>query len=51
MPMLQGELIIPQSTRVPQPTFSAAMVSYVDAHYDHKTSAVANVTDSKRLKS
>jgi hypothetical protein len=34
VPMFQGEVIIPQLTRVPQPTFSAAMVAYVEAHYD-----------------
>ncbi len=33
-PMFQGDRIVPQLTRVPQPTFSAAMVAYVECHYD-----------------
>ena len=34
VPIFQGNLIIPQLVRVPQPAFSAALVAYVEAHYD-----------------
>jgi len=33
VPIFQGELIVPQLVRVPQPCFSAAMIAYVEAHY------------------
>jgi len=32
-PIFQGDLIVPQLVRVPQPSFSAALVAYVEAHY------------------
>ena len=34
VPIFQGDLIIPQLVRAPQPAFSAALVAYVEAHYD-----------------
>ena len=34
VPMFQDGLITPQIVRVPQPAFSAALVAYVEAHYD-----------------
>jgi NAD(P)-binding Rossmann-like domain len=34
VPIFQGNLIIPQLVRAPQPAFSAALVAYVEAHYD-----------------
>lgn len=33
-PIFQGNTIVLQLVRVPQPAFSAAMVAYVEAHYD-----------------
>ncbi|WP_296692348.1 FAD/NAD(P)-binding protein [Rhodoferax sp.] len=33
-PIFQGDKIVPQLVRVPLPTFSAAMIAYVEAHYD-----------------
>ena len=32
-PIFQGNLIVPQLVRAPQPSFSAALVAYVEAHY------------------
>ena len=32
-PMFQGDRIVPQLVRLPQPAFSAALVAYVEAHY------------------
>lgn len=32
-PIFQGDLIVPQLVRVPQPCFSAALIAYVEAHY------------------
>ncbi|NKB15890.1 MAG: hypothetical protein HC774_01555 [Sphingomonadales bacterium] len=34
VPMFQDGRITPQLVRVPQPAFSAAVVAYVEAHYD-----------------
>lgn len=34
IPIFQDGLITPQLVRVPQPAFSAALVAYVEAHYD-----------------
>ena len=34
VPIFQDRLITPQLVRVPQPAFSAALVAYVEAHYD-----------------
>ena len=34
VPMFQPGRIVPQLVRVPQPAFSAALVAYVEAHYD-----------------
>jgi NAD(P)-binding Rossmann-like domain len=34
IPIFQGALITPQLVRVPQPAFSAALVAYIEAHYD-----------------
>jgi hypothetical protein len=34
VPMFQDGLITPQLVRVPQPAFSAALIAYVEAHYD-----------------
>jgi NAD(P)-binding Rossmann-like domain len=34
VPIFQGDKIIPQLVRAPQPAFSAALVAYVEAHYD-----------------
>ncbi len=34
IPIFQGDLITPQLVRVPQPAFSAALVAYIEAHYD-----------------
>jgi NAD(P)-binding Rossmann-like domain len=34
VPIFQGDTIIPQLVRAPQPAFSAALVAYVEAHYD-----------------
>jgi len=33
-PIFQGERIVPQLVRAPQPAFSAALIAYVEAHYD-----------------
>lgn len=33
VPIFQGDRIIPQLVRAPQPAFSAALVAYVEAHY------------------
>jgi hypothetical protein len=33
VPIFQGERIVPQLVRVPQPCFSAALIAYVEAHY------------------
>jgi hypothetical protein len=35
VPMFQGDLIIPQLVRVPQPAFSAALVAFVEANYEN----------------
>ncbi len=37
VPIFQGNLIIPQLVRAPQPAFSAALVAFVEAHYDDDT--------------
>jgi hypothetical protein len=34
VPMFQGDKIILQMVRIPQPAFSAALVAYVEAHYE-----------------
>ena len=34
VPIFQGDKIILQMVRIPQPAFSAALVAYVEAHYD-----------------
>jgi hypothetical protein len=34
VPIFQGEKIVLQLVRVPQPAFSAALIAYVEAHYD-----------------
>jgi hypothetical protein len=34
VPIFQGDLIIPQLVRAPQPAFSAALVAFVEANYD-----------------
>ena len=34
VPIFQGGLIVPQLVRAPQPAFSAALVAFVEAHYD-----------------
>ncbi len=34
VPIFQDGMIVPQLVRAPQPTFSAALVAYVEAHYD-----------------
>lgn len=34
VPMFQGDKITLQMVRIPQPAFSAALVAYVEAHYD-----------------
>jgi hypothetical protein len=34
MPIFQGNLIIPQLVRAPQPAFSAALVAFVEANYE-----------------
>jgi NAD(P)-binding Rossmann-like domain len=34
IPIFQDGLITPQLVRVPQPAFSAALVAYIEAHYD-----------------
>ena len=33
-PIFQGDRIVPQLVRVPQPCFSAALIAFVEAHYD-----------------
>jgi hypothetical protein len=33
VPIFQGDRIVPQLVRVPQPCFSAALIAYVEAHY------------------
>jgi len=33
-PIFQGDRIVPQLVRVPQPCFSAALVAFVEAHYE-----------------
>jgi NAD(P)-binding Rossmann-like domain len=33
-PIFEGNLITPQLVRAPQPAFSAAMIAFVEAHYD-----------------
>jgi hypothetical protein len=33
VPIFQGDKIVPQLVRVPQPCFSAALIAYVEAHY------------------
>lgn len=33
-PIFQGNLIVPQLVRVPQPCFSAALIAFVEAHYE-----------------
>lgn len=32
-PIFQGDRIVPQLVRAPQPSFSAALIAYVEAHY------------------
>ncbi len=34
VPMFQGDRITPQMARIPQPAFSAALVAWIEAHYD-----------------
>ncbi len=34
VPIFQGDRIVPQLVRAPQPAFSAALVAFVEAHYD-----------------
>lgn len=34
VPVFQGDLIVPQMIRIPQPTFSAALTAYVEANYE-----------------
>jgi len=34
LPIFQGDKITPQLVRIPLPTFSAALVAYVEAHYE-----------------
>lgn len=34
VPVYQGDLIVPQMIRIPQPAFSAALAAYVEAHYE-----------------
>ncbi|HEY7775395.1 MAG TPA: hypothetical protein VIC02_02545 [Kineobactrum sp.] len=34
VPIFQGDLIIPQLVRAPQPAFSAALAAFVEANYD-----------------
>lgn len=34
VPIFQGDLIVPQLVRAPQPAFSAALVAFVEANYD-----------------
>jgi hypothetical protein len=46
MPIFQGDRIVLQLVRAPQPAFSAALVAYVEAHYDndeHKNGLCATV--------
>ncbi|RNJ63889.1 MAG: NAD(P)/FAD-dependent oxidoreductase [Porphyrobacter sp. IPPAS B-1204] len=33
VPIFQGDMIVPQLVRVPQPCFSAALIAFVEAHY------------------
>jgi len=33
-PIFQGDLIVPQLVRVPQPCFSAALIAFVETHYE-----------------
>lgn len=33
-PIFQGDRIVPQLVRVPQPCFSAALIAFVEAHYE-----------------
>jgi len=37
LPIFQGNKITPQLVRIPLPTFSAALVAYVEAHYESDT--------------
>ncbi|WP_395632062.1 NAD(P)-binding protein [Aquidulcibacter sp.] len=37
VPVFQGDLIIPQMIRLPQPAFSAALTAYVEANYEDDT--------------
>lgn len=34
VPVFQGDLIVPQMIRIPQPAFSAALTAYVEANYE-----------------
>lgn len=34
VPVYQGDLIVPQMIRIPQPAFSAALAAYVEANYE-----------------
>lgn len=34
VPVFQGDLIVPQMIRIPQPAFSAALAAYVEANYE-----------------
>jgi hypothetical protein len=46
VPIFQGDRIVLQLIRAPQPAFSAALVAYVEAHYDdneHKNELCATV--------
>jgi hypothetical protein len=36
-PIFQGDLIVPQRVRAPQPAFSAALIAYVEAHGEDDT--------------
>ena len=37
VPVFQGDLIVPQMIRLPQPAFSAALTAYVEANYEDDT--------------
>src|SRR5262249_98426 len=52
VPIFQGDRIVLQLVRAPQPAFSAALVAYVEAHYDddeHKNGLCATVPLSHTL--
>ncbi|MFO0317629.1 MAG: NAD(P)-binding protein [Hyphomonadaceae bacterium] len=37
VPVFQGDIIVPQMIRIPQPAFSAALAAYVEANYEDDT--------------